>query len=66
MSLSLMMVVVAAVASLNVALPELAKETGATQSELQWIVDAYALAGASLTRRPRWLPDATRFTRDSP
>lgn len=47
MSLSLMMVV-AAVASLNVALPELAKETGATQSELQWIVDAYALVFAGL------------------
>jgi EmrB/QacA subfamily drug resistance transporter len=47
MSLSLMMVV-AAVASVNVALPELARATGATQSELQWIVDAYALVFAGL------------------
>ncbi len=47
MSLALMMVV-AAVASLNVALPDLARDTGATQTELQWIVDAYALAFAAL------------------
>ena len=47
MCLALMMVV-AAVASLNVALPELARGTGATQSELQWIVDAYALVFAGL------------------
>jgi EmrB/QacA subfamily drug resistance transporter len=43
-----LMMVVAAVASLNVALPEIARETGATQSELQWIVDAYALVFAGL------------------
>ena len=47
MSLALMMVV-AGVASLNVALPELARDTGATQTELQWIVDAYALVFAAL------------------
>jgi len=47
MCLALMMVV-AAVASLNVALPELARDTGATQTQLQWIVDAYALAFAAL------------------
>ncbi len=47
MALALMMVV-SAVASLNVALPELARATGATQSELQWIVDAYALVFAGL------------------
>src|ERR1043165_1380861 len=47
MCLALMMVV-AAVASLNVALPELARDTGATQSQLQWIVDAYALVFAGL------------------
>jgi MFS family permease len=47
MCLALMMVV-AAVASLNVALPDLARETGATQSQLQWIVDAYALVFAGL------------------
>jgi hypothetical protein len=47
-----LMMVVAAVASLNIALPDLARDTGATQSQLQWIVDdsespptAPALAG---------------------
>ena len=47
MCLALMMVV-SAVASLNVALPDLARDTGATQTELQWIVDAYALVFACL------------------
>ena len=47
MCLSLMMVV-ASVASLNVGLPDLARDTGATQTQLQWIVDAYALAFAAL------------------
>jgi EmrB/QacA subfamily drug resistance transporter len=47
MCLALMMVV-AAVASLNVALPDLARGTGATLSQLQWIVDAYALVFAGL------------------
>jgi EmrB/QacA subfamily drug resistance transporter len=47
MCLSLMMVV-AAVASLNVALPGLARDTGASQTQLQWIVDAYALVFAAL------------------
>lgn len=41
-------VVVSAVPSLNVALPGLARETGATQTELQWIIDAYALVFAGL------------------
>lgn len=40
--------VVSAVSSLNVALPDLAKATGATQTELQWVVDAYALVFAGL------------------
>ncbi|HEX6421986.1 MAG TPA: MFS transporter [Acidimicrobiales bacterium] len=40
--------VVSAVASLNIALPELAAATGASQTELQWIVDAYALVFAGL------------------
>ena len=40
--------VVSAVASLNIALPELASGTGASQTELQWIVDAYALVFAGL------------------
>jgi EmrB/QacA subfamily drug resistance transporter len=47
MCLALMMVV-AAVASLNVAVPDLARGTHATQSELQWIVDAYTLVFAGL------------------
>ncbi|MBN2622803.1 MAG: MFS transporter [Acidimicrobiales bacterium] len=40
--------VVSAVASLNIALPDLAARTGASQTELQWIVDAYALVFAGL------------------
>src|SRR3954470_9571896 len=47
MLLSLMLVV-SAVASLNVALPEIARDTGASQTQLQWIVDAYALVFAAL------------------
>ena len=40
--------VVAAVPALNVAIPNLASDTGATMSQLQWIVDAYALVFAAL------------------
>jgi EmrB/QacA subfamily drug resistance transporter len=40
--------VVSAVSSLNVALPDLARDTGATPTELQWVVDAYALVFAGL------------------
>jgi EmrB/QacA subfamily drug resistance transporter len=40
--------VVSAVASLNVALPEIARETHATQTQLSWIIDAYALVFAAL------------------
>src|SRR5918997_4894756 len=40
--------VVSAVSSLNVALPDLARDTGATPTELQWIVDAYARVFAGL------------------
>src|SRR3954471_3296943 len=47
MCLALMMVV-ASVASLNVALPGIARDTGASQTELQWIVDAYAVVFAAL------------------
>ena len=43
-----LMMVVSAVSGLNVALPSLARETGATQSELQWIVDAYTMVFAGL------------------
>jgi EmrB/QacA subfamily drug resistance transporter len=47
MCLALMMVV-ASVASLNVALPGIARDTGASQTQLQWIVDAYAIVFAAL------------------
>lgn len=40
--------VVSAVASLNVALPSIARDTHASQTQLSWIVDAYALVFASL------------------
>lgn len=43
-----LMTVVSAVSGLNVALPSLAIETGATQSQLTWIVDAYTLVFAGL------------------
>lgn len=46
-ALSLMMVV-SGVSGLNVALPDLARDTGATQSQLQWIVDAYTVTLAGL------------------
>ncbi len=40
--------VVSAVASLNVAIPSIARDTHATQTELAWIIDAYALVFAAL------------------
>lgn len=40
--------VVSAVASLNVAIPSIARDTRATQTELSWIIDAYALVFAAL------------------
>ena len=40
--------VVSAVPALNVAIPNLASDTGASMSQLQWIVDAYALVFAAL------------------
>ncbi|MEY9946640.1 EmrB/QacA subfamily drug resistance transporter [Kitasatospora sp. GAS1066B] len=40
--------VVAAMSSLNVALPAIARETHATQTQLSWIIDAYSLVFASL------------------
>jgi EmrB/QacA subfamily drug resistance transporter len=40
--------VVAAVASLNVAIPSLARDTGASQTQLSWVIDAYALVFAAL------------------
>src|SRR6478752_3619499 len=43
-----LMTVVSAVVGLNVALPDIARATGATQTELTWIVDAYTVVFASL------------------
>jgi EmrB/QacA subfamily drug resistance transporter len=40
--------VVSAVPALNVALPDVARDTGATFTQVQWIVDAYALVFAGL------------------
>src|SRR3954463_3789193 len=40
--------VVSAVASLNVAIPSIARDTPATQTQLSWMVDAYALVFAAL------------------
>jgi EmrB/QacA subfamily drug resistance transporter len=40
--------VVAAMSSLNVALPEIARATHATSTQLAWIIDAYSLVFASL------------------
>ncbi|MFC9979042.1 MFS transporter [Gordonia sp. NPDC127522] len=40
--------VVAAMSSLNVALPDIARSTGASQTQLSWIIDAYSLIFASL------------------
>lgn len=40
--------VVSAVASLNLAIPSLARDTGASLTELSWIIDAYALTFAAL------------------
>ncbi|MGL4173951.1 MAG: MFS transporter [Actinomycetota bacterium] len=47
MALSLM-TVVSAVSGLNVALPNLARDTGASQTQLTWIVDAYTVVFAGL------------------
>jgi EmrB/QacA subfamily drug resistance transporter len=47
MALSLM-AVVSAVSGLNIALPSLARDIGASQSELTWIVDAYTVVFAGL------------------
>ena len=43
-----LMMVVSAVSGLNVALPDLAISTGASQTEVTWIVDAYTLVFAGL------------------
>ena len=43
-----LMAVVSAVAGLNVALPSLARDTGATQTQLTWIIDSYTVVFAGL------------------
>src|SRR5436190_18916149 len=43
-----LMTVVSAVSGLNVALPDLARATGATQRQITWIVDAYTVVFAGL------------------
>ena len=43
-----LMTVVSAVAGLNVALPSIARDTGATQTDLTWIVDAYTVVFSGL------------------
>src|ERR671931_1187791 len=40
--------VVSTVSSLNVALPDVARDLQATQTQLQWIIDAYAVVFAGL------------------
>src|SRR3990170_3871888 len=45
--ISLVMIVVA-VSSLNVALPSIQESLGASGTELQWIIDAYALVFAGM------------------
>lgn len=43
-----LMMVVSAVSGLNVALPDLQRDTGASSTDIQWIVDAYTLVFAGL------------------
>ncbi len=43
-----LMTIVSAVVGLNVALPDIARATGATQTQLTWIVDAYTVVFAAL------------------
>jgi EmrB/QacA subfamily drug resistance transporter len=50
--------VVSAVSSLNVALPGLARDLHATETQLQWIVDAYAVVFAGLLLLAGALGDA--------
>ena len=40
--------VVAAMSSLNVALPDIARSTQATQTQLEWVIEAYSLVFAAL------------------
>src|SRR5579875_3081493 len=49
--------VVSAVSSLMVALPDVARHTGASQTQLSWIVDGYALTFAALLLPGGYLGD---------
>jgi len=49
--------VVSAVSSLMVALPDVARHTGASQTQLSWIIDGYALAFAALLLPGGYLGD---------
>jgi EmrB/QacA subfamily drug resistance transporter len=43
-----LVVIVTAVSSLNIAIPDIVESTGASQTQLQWMIDAYALVFAGL------------------
>ena len=43
-----LVLVVASASSLNIAIPQIQKTLGATQTQIQWIVDAYALVFAGV------------------
>lgn len=43
-----LMTVISAVSALNIALPDITEKTGATQTQLTWIVDAYTVVFAGL------------------
>ena len=47
-----LMAVISAVSGLNVALPAMARETGATQTQLTWIVDAYTVVSQACCSSP--------------
>ncbi len=47
-TISAAVLVVANISSLNVAIPELSRELGASQSDIQWMVDVYAFSLAVL------------------
>src|SRR5260370_18901810 len=58
--------VVAAMSSLNVALPGIARATHASQTQLAWIIDAYSLVFASLLLPAGALGDRYRRRRALP
>ncbi len=43
-----LVIVVAAVSALNIAIPEIQSDTGASQTQVQWLIDAYALVFAGM------------------